>query len=107
VEKRNEGSFGNGKASFSFKVGLRRIELANRTVLLDGFCFTTLGPLRIESVDGVFSLMLEISDGAEAGRLFKQLSGMGGVLTGIGSSMESRDAIGMGTFNDSLSGLTG
>jgi hypothetical protein len=61
----------------------------------------------MESVDGVFSLVLEISDGADAGKLLELLSGMGAVLTGIGSSMESLDANGMGTFKDSLSGLTG
>jgi hypothetical protein len=107
VEKTNEGSFGRGKASFSFGVGLRLIELANLTVLLEDFGFATLAPLHMESVDGVFSLMLEVSDGAEAGRMLELLPEVACLFTGIGNSIESLDAKGMGTFKDSLSGLTG
>ena len=65
-----------------------------------------LAPLNMESVEVVFRRMLEISEGADM--LSGMLSGIeGGVVIGIGSSTESLEWTGMGTFRDSFSGLTG
>ena len=109
-ENKKEGSFGRGNASFSFVVGFRLIEFAMRTVRLGGFGFVTLVPLHIESVDGVLSLVLDISDGVEWDTCSGMLSGMDGVCTGIGRSIDNRDPTevnGIGTFKDSLRGLMG
>lgn len=103
------GSFGKGDVSRSLLVGFRRIELAMRTVRLVDFTLDILPPLLIESVEGVCRRSADSSDGAEAEVLSAMLSGMAGVWTGIGRSIDSRDptSIGMGTLSDSLSGLIG
>ena len=64
-ENTNEGSFGNGNASFSFVVGFRLMENVDFPVRLENFDFAKVGTLRIESDEGVFKRPLDSSDGAE------------------------------------------
>jgi hypothetical protein len=51
--------------------------------------------------------MLDMSEGAEYDAFPEMLSDMEGVCTGIGRSIDNRDPTGIGTFRDSLRGLTG
>jgi hypothetical protein len=64
-------------------------------------------PLLMESVDEVFSRPVGNSGGAEA-EVPSTVSGMAGICTGMGRSMESLEltAIGIGILSDSLRGLT-
>ena len=86
------------------------MEFAILTVRLGAFDLVILGALNMESVEGVFNLMLETSDGAEIDISSGMVSGKEGIETGMGRSIDKRDATegkGIGMFNDSLRGLMG
>jgi hypothetical protein len=51
--------------------------------------------------------MLVLSEGGGTGILSELLSGIAGVTTGIGKSIERRCSMGMGMLRDSFRGLTG
>ena len=95
-------------------VGLRLIELASLTVRLVAFDFAMLALLHNKSVEGASSLIFATSDGFEGERCSSMffgvevLSGRDGIETGMGRSIDKRDATsGIGMFSDSLRGLTG
>jgi hypothetical protein len=86
-------------------VGFLRIEFAILTAALADFDFAKVWVLRIDSVDGVYNLPLEVFDGSE--RVVP--SADDGVYTGMGRSMDNREPtdIGIGMFRESLIGLIG
>lgn len=83
--------------------------MAILTVRLADFNLVKLGTLLIESVEGVYNLSLDISEGAQTEVSSGTPSVKDGIWTGIGRSIEIRELtdIGIGMFNDSFKGLTG